>query len=166
MSVVLELSADFIAEQRIELDPVAVVVGVRRGFLRPTEAIAVARRAVASGSPDPFFGALAAASAADLPSVDELLGMVPVAQEDHDGTGVVLRIWLFLQLTAAYLLRSEMADPLGVVEEIYADFNYPESMEPFVRYMPLRAGEVAGPEAVMARWRRYLDDEARELAGR
>jgi hypothetical protein len=32
--------------------------------------------------------------------------------------------------------RESFKDPLGEVEEIYADFDYPQEIAPLVRYMP------------------------------
>ena len=46
------------------------------------------------------------------------------------------QIWLFLQLAWLRSNVSNFDDPLGEVEKIYADFDYPENVADFVRYMP------------------------------
>jgi len=46
--------------------------------------------------------------------------------------------WLFLILSWVYKNREQIEDPFGVVEELYADFDYPEEISEFVRYMPVR----------------------------
>ena len=40
-------------------------------------------------------------------------------------------------LNNLFIQRNKFQDSLGGVEKIYADFNYPEEIESFVRYMPL-----------------------------
>jgi hypothetical protein len=57
--------------------------------------------------------------------------------------------------------RNDLADQLGTVEAIYAEFDYPEKTSNFVRYMspPLSLGDATGPAALMARWAAYVDRE-------
>ncbi|CAH0066461.1 hypothetical protein ARC63_03895 [Stenotrophomonas geniculata ATCC 19374 = JCM 13324] len=76
----------------------------------------------------------------------------------------IFRRWLVAFLADAYAKRDEIADPLGEVERIYADFDYPESLESFVRYMPASDGydpAAHSHEQNVARlfenWKRYLD---------
>ena len=38
------------------------------------------------------------------------------------------------------LVKDKVIDPLAEVEKIYEDFNYPEEIESFVRYMPPKDG--------------------------
>ncbi|PXZ01426.1 DUF2247 family protein [Gilliamella apicola] len=44
--------------------------------------------------------------------------------------------WLYIILLDLFNKRDELDDPLGKVEEIYENFDYPEEIESFVRYMP------------------------------
>ena len=44
--------------------------------------------------------------------------------------------WLYAILTWVYEHRDKLPDPLGIVEELYADFDYPPEISSFVRYMP------------------------------
>lgn len=57
-----------------------------------------------------------------------------VAEED------IRSKWLRIVLAHLYFNRNQVADPLAEVESIYADFDYPEEMESFVRYMPAAEG--------------------------
>lgn len=50
------------------------------------------------------------------------------------------RRWLYVALSWIYEGRAEFSDPLGIVEELYADFDYPSDLEPIVRYMPQKDG--------------------------
>lgn len=69
--------------------------------------------------------------------------------------------WLFITLNYLYYSRSDFEDPLGVVEEVYSDFDYPEEIESFVRYMPMIGEDLGSIEANTARlykyWKEYLD---------
>jgi hypothetical protein len=49
---------------------------------------------------------------------------------------IVERKWLYLVLAWIYSQKELLHDPLGMVEEVYADFGYPEEIAGFVRYMP------------------------------
>ncbi|MFV3415260.1 DUF2247 family protein [Pseudomonas nitroreducens] len=44
--------------------------------------------------------------------------------------------WLFIALKWLFEKKSEIEDPLGKVELIYEDFDFPVEIESFVRYMP------------------------------
>lgn len=44
--------------------------------------------------------------------------------------------WLYLSLAWLFENKEHMDDPLSVVEDIYADFEYPPQIQSFVRYMP------------------------------
>lgn len=83
-----------------------------------------------------------------------------VARDPALDTAVVEKKWLCLLLKQLYEDKSRVSDPFGLVEQIYADFNYPEELESFVRWMP-SSEPVRTPEeaaAAMDRsWRTYLD---------
>jgi hypothetical protein len=78
---------------------------------------------------------------------------------------VVKGKWLYLVLSWLYDTRVEYPDPLGKVEQIYADFDYPDQITSFVRYMPPVDGRDTlsfnlqeNIEAMMNYWRNYLKD--------
>ncbi|UOO81473.1 DUF2247 family protein [Uruburuella testudinis] len=71
--------------------------------------------------------------------------------------------WLFMILQNLFINRNEVLDPLGVVENIYADFDYPEEIESFVRYMPrsyeCKPSQLTNDEITLQiykNWERYL----------
>lgn len=163
MSVVFELSEAFLAEQGIALDAADVLEGVRRGFLKPRVAAVVASKAIAGGSTDPLWAAIESDAMRATAAHDR--ASAPGALQEDLRSKLTHRKWLFLQLTAAYLSRAALPDPLQAVEMIYADFDYPPSIESFVRSMPLQPGDVAGPHGLFDRWRRFLESEAVLLAG-
>lgn len=78
--------------------------------------------------------------------------------------------WLYLTLAWLYECRGASQDPLQTVEEVYADFGYPEEIVGFVRYMPMDAPDLGSREAneqrLMERWKQYLDSSARRYIPR
>src|SRR5262245_29014704 len=71
------------------------------------------------------------------------------------------RKWLYLVLAWFFEHRDEIADPLGRVELVYADFGYPAEIESFVGYMPSDAPNL-GPEQnkarLFAKWNVHLEE--------
>ncbi len=72
--------------------------------------------------------------------------------------------WLFITLKWLYENQRHVVDPLGSVELVYEDFDFPTEIESFVRYMPARGGYK--PEEYTAQqnidrlfcnWREYLE---------
>jgi hypothetical protein len=78
--------------------------------------------------------------------------------------------WLYLVLSWIYEHRGSFSDPLQTVEEVYADFGYPEQSSGFVRYMPMDGLDLGSREAneqrLMQRWKQYLDETAPRYAER
>lgn len=74
--------------------------------------------------------------------------------------------WLYLLLKSLYEQKGSVSDPLGLVEQIYADFDYPERMEGFVRWMPTH-DPVRTPEEAAERmdrnWQSYLENRAAQF---
>jgi len=82
---------------------------------------------------------LAGLSPRELAEVTALLYALAQNEENND-EAESMKKWLCLILTWVYGQRDQLPDPLGVVEELYADFNYPVEMRSFVRYMPTEDG--------------------------
>lgn len=71
--------------------------------------------------------------------------------------------WLFLCLGWAYENREKIPDPLGAVEGIYADFDYPSVIESFVRflppsdeYVPAKFSQEQNHQRLMTKWSEFL----------
>jgi hypothetical protein len=68
-------------------------------------------------------------------------------------------IWIYLAVAWVYEHPADFDDnPLQVVEVLYADFDYPSEMEPFVPFMPPPAGATPGIAGLEQRLREYLTD--------
>ncbi len=78
--------------------------------------------------------------------------------------------WLFLVLSWLYDNRRKFEDPLGVVEEIFSDFDYPVRLKTFIRFIPPKKNEPvassheAAIEVLMSRWREYLHQEQQRFS--
>ena len=71
-----------------------------------------------------------------------------LAEKEGDSSEDELRLfWANVFLAWAYEHRSDFQDFLGVVEEIYTDFDYPSELAEFVRYMPTNAPDLGSREA-------------------
>ncbi len=89
----------------------------------------------------------------DLARVGELIEDLEFVDEPAERRA---RLWLFLALAYVFDRREEFEDPLAVVEELYALFEYPDEIQGLVRYMSVPVGEPAGVDAVMQRWARWV----------
>jgi len=91
--------------------------------------------------------------------VDQLADGEPQSAENE-----IRDKWLYLVLAWIYEHRDECPDPLQTVEEVYADFGYPEQVGGFIRYMPMDGPDLGSKDAnerrLFERWKRYLDETA------
>ena len=95
--------------------------------------------------------------------VERLAKSEPRRPEDE-----IRRKWLYLVLAWIYEHRHEYSDPLQRVEEVYADFGYPEQIASFVRYMPMVGPDLCNQEAnerrLFERWKQYIDEFGRDCS--
>lgn len=158
----LELDYDYLREAGVPLNAEDLRLGVSLGLISPPVAVAVASGALAGGSDDPVMLELAEIDREDVTAVRASLRAVD--PEDAElFPPLSVRKWAYLELKAAYELRDRLQDPLGVVEQIYADFDYPPAVAGFVRYMPPPPDAPVGEAALYDRWSIYLASEAVEL---
>jgi hypothetical protein len=155
MSVVFELPAEFVIGEDVALGAEDLRYGLERGFLKAGTVIDLAVEEVRRGGSDPVMQELAALLRDEVDQVPDVLTALDDPERIHDPRESA-RKWLYLQLKAAYSDRERLTDPLGVVEQIYSDFEYPPTITAFVRYMPLAPGDVAGADALTQRWHDFL----------
>jgi hypothetical protein len=57
---------------------------------------------------------------------------------------------------------------IAIVEEIYSDFDCPQEITAFVRYMPMKGSDLKNREQNEARmfdcWKKYLDQAAKQFS--
>lgn len=90
-----------------------------------------------------------------------LMKLAEVSKELKDN--IIKEKWMYLILDWIYNNKNKYSDPLGIVEEIYADFDYPEIILSFVRYMPSNEVDLGSVELNDARlfknWKNYLEEQ-------
>lgn len=160
----LELDYEFLRDAAVPLSHDDLRLGVSLGLISPRVAVAVAEETVRRDPASKSLVELAGLDRDDIPAIRDALHAVDADAADLSPPESV-RKWIYLQLRAAYLLRDRLTDPLGIVEQIYADFDYPDAIAGFVRYMPPPPGAPVGEEALYDRWAGFLQREAAEFRG-
>jgi hypothetical protein len=113
--------------------------GLERGFISEADVVEAAVKVVSEKlNPSSVEIELAGLLRKEVSHVPLLLTALVASSETTEDT--TRRRWLYLVLAWLYDRRESLDDPLGMVEEVYADFGYPEEIAGFVRYMPPRDG--------------------------
>ncbi|OEH82143.1 hypothetical protein BCR26_14350 [Enterococcus rivorum] len=81
-----------------------------------------------------------------LPYIHELINL-----EDSEDNSMIQDKWRYVILKELYSKKSTYEDFNEKVEEVYADFDYPEDMAGFIGYMPSVAGK-----SMEESWQEYL----------
>ena len=86
----------------------------------------------------------------DFGRVDELARELEFSDEPVERRA---RFWLVVAL--AWLLdhRSEYDDPYGLIDLLYADFEYLTEVAPLSGYTSLEEGDAPGLDGILQRWR-------------
>lgn len=161
--IMARIPFDFV-KQRAELSWRDVAYALDRQLTSPRLAIELAQQRVSThGTPAPDEYRLAESQPAD-PIRTIVESLAETAEPDH---GSAAAKWLYLLLAWVFVNRTAFDDPLGMVEQIYADFDYPEEVAPFVRYMPMVGPDLGSTDRNEARlyqyWEQYLDSAARRF---
>lgn len=147
--------------QRVKLKWRDILYGIQKGYISPQDAIQHATNIVSKKEQycNELFE-LACLSENELiyPYVNKLVAFEDIQEED-----ITKDKWMYLILDWLYNNRDNFLDPLEVVEEIYADFDYPEKITSFVRYMPSNEPDLGSIELNITRmyinWGKYLKHE-------
>lgn len=133
----------------------------KRNFLTWKDLIKVAFERVENGSSNELEIELAHVSKDSVWKVSELAKVL--AEQGRNFEEASKQKWLFLCLAWAYENRERTPDPLGAVEAIYADFDYPSAIESFVRFLPPSDGYVPAQfsheqnhQRLMTKWSEFL----------
>ena len=149
----LALPVEFV-RARVALTWRDVRFGLDRELLDPRAVRALAMAELgAFDAPAAALSELAAAQR-DEPTrrlVDALAEAEPACDE-----GELRARWLYLVLAWLFQQRSQLAEPLAVVETIYANFGYPSAIEGFVQSMQATASAPTSEGTLVLRWEAYL----------
>ena len=99
-------------------------------------------------------------------SVQPYLNELVRLEKYHDEKSINEK-WLYLILAWIFENKDSYVDPLGVVEQVYADFDYPKEVATFVRYMPTEEVPLDTKEMNESRlykkWEEYLDIQRKKF---
>jgi hypothetical protein len=133
----------------------------KRELLTWKDLIQVALERVENGSSNELEIELASVNKDSVWKVSELAQAL--AEQGGNSEEASTQKWLFLCLAWAYENSESIPDPLGAVETIYADFDYPSAIESFVRflppsdgYMPAQFSQEQNHQRLMQKWREFL----------
>lgn len=72
--------------------------------------------------------------------------------------------WIYILMYWTYLNIDQYDDPLLVVEDIYCEFNHPQLLSKFIRYMPSDEPDLGSKELniqrIYKRWQIYLKENS------
>ena len=164
---IVEIPYQFLS-QRVDLGWDEIKFGLDHQLLRPKAAIEKATEQLCGTDAAPK-EVVELASLAESEPVADLVARLAKAQtppvEEH-----VKAKWLYLALAWLFENRQSLVDPLGMVETVYADFDYPKEIAPFVRYMPMDGPDLGNREQnearMFERWKSYLEQAAERFAQR
>jgi hypothetical protein len=146
--------------EHVHLSWTDALFGLDHGILAPGAAVEMAAARVTEASA-PALVELASA-AADEP-IRDLVVALANAERPCNADAMRERL-LYLVLAYTYDQRSRLVDPLGVVETVYADLGYPDSIEHLIRSMPSREPALetgaASDGRLIEHWRAYLERTA------
>lgn len=113
-----------LGDQGIAPDVRDLEYGLTHRWIGPATVVAIATREVAADGSDLALAKLVLVLRDELDEVPDVL-RGRSARVDGSDRSSSRRKWLYLQLAAAFKRQQDLADPLGVVEQIHADFDYP-----------------------------------------
>ena len=113
-----------------------VAWGYQNGYLNATKVIEFAWDRLSNGEESADIIELAGI----LPSEEEALRNLLFKVAGSAANKESQKQWLILVLSWLYENQTSMSDTLDEIVSIYADFDYPEELVPFVRYMPTTDG--------------------------
>ena len=156
MSNYREIPLEFIRE-RHGLTWREVEVGIREQWLRRCDAVVIAIARVEGGNEDPDLLALAGVLKEDEGDVADLVSALVTRILGNSEQDARLS-WMRILLAWVYEKRSGFSDPLGIVEQIYADFGYPDEIRHLVRYNPPDdSSPEGGEDSLLRKWAEYVN---------
>ena len=146
-------------QARVRMSWRDILFGLKEELLDPAVPTELARDLVNNESSDPTLIELAGLDRDEHPGQH----VRALAAREHEQSPQEIRAkWLYVVLAWIFEHRDEYPDPLRAVEEVYADFDYPEQIADFVRYMPNSDPDLGSREQNEARlfekWLSYLQE--------
>jgi hypothetical protein len=145
--------------QRVELSWTEIKFGLDHELVKPKAAIEKAAEHLSGTDAAPKELVELASLAESEPVADLVSHLTKIETPPSDER--IKDKWLYLVLAWLFEHRVSLVDPLGMVETVYSDFDYPKEIASFVRYMPMDGPDLGNREQNEARlfdrWRAYLN---------
>lgn len=121
---------------------------------------------VSNGAANPLEVDLICLGELDIQEIEKKL--YSLAEQEDESLGLdSKKKWLFIALKWIFENMGDFLDPLGMVELIYEDFDFPFEIENFVRYMPPQDGYKPAEhttqqnvDRLFCNWQSYLEGVA------
>lgn len=150
-----EIPALFIKE-RVRLTPAELSYGYEHGWLTDADSVSLAIDIASQAQQTAaIVERLSFLLSDEMGLVHDLMDDLRRRVTYVDNSG---NVWVYLALAWIHENRNEFDDPFQAIEMLYADFEYPDFMEPFIRFMPPPEGATAGIDGLEERWEAYLRD--------
>lgn len=162
--ITLKIPLSFVERTLGRLTWRTILFGLENELLDPAAASQAAAASLDQLDPSPELIELAAARDGEpvLTYVRQLAEL-----ESPSADPQVSERWLFLVLAWLFENRGDLPDPLQTVETVYAEFDYPEEMAGFVRYMPSDDPDLGSPklnqDRLVDKWGRFLRQQRERL---
>ena len=164
------IEASFFKKYGIDLSPEEILWGLDRNLVRPKAIVDYAADKFITYSEEDILHKIAILTKNERCTVRDILEQSLTDLTKGDRYVIAEPIankWLYIVLKWTYDNKASFPDPLSIVEEIYAYFDYPEEIKCFVRYMPStdvgwesREVTVEGNyKRLMERWLIYLKEK-------
>lgn len=154
------ITASFLRDHNIKLSWSQILCGLDKGLISAKEITIYALNIVEEDTKAiPEIILLAGITKEELFKVRELVEKL-AEFENIQNKGNAEDTWLYIVLLWLYEHRNVIEDPLGKVEIVYADFNYPASISSFVRYMPSEESNQyskTGESYLYEQWKKFLE---------
>ena len=73
------------------------------------------------------------------------------------------KVWIYILLSWLFENKHHYNDPFETIDEIYADFGYPEEVSTLIRYMPATEGSASSEDQLVLNWEDFLSSYEQEL---
>ncbi|OCG35327.1 MULTISPECIES: DUF2247 family protein [unclassified Gilliamella] len=148
-------------KNRIYLNWKDISWGYRNHIIGWKDVINYANDMIINGSSNQDVFELSMVNSSNIFELDDLLNKIAGSLENYSNAK-----WLYILLLQLYNIRNNIKDPLGEVETIYENFDYPEEIESFVRYMPVsndydpsKHTQEENEKRLYFNWKQYLDNQ-------
>jgi len=132
-----------------------LLIGLREGWLDAGTVSMLAAERLAEGEEDPVVVEVAGLTGQELSQAQALLETLARRETSSEEAGRLT--WMRLLLIWLYRNREGHSDPLAIVEQIYADFGYPDEIRHLVRYNEPAAGTTGSTESIHDGWKVYVE---------